>query len=216
MSTESHTALQKIAYYLGRQDEEPNKELARELVESGDSAGIRSIAGALEHEVPQVRSDCIKVLYEIGYLDPSRIVDFALPFLDLLQSKNNRLVWGAMIALSTIARLEPDLLCEHYDRIARAMKTGSVITLDAGVKVLAALAAYSRECAEPAFAYLLQHLAECRPKDVPQRAESAALGAARGDVQRFIATLEARSRDLSDRRLTRVRKVIARLTRDIG
>ncbi len=49
----------------------------------------------------------MKVLYEIGYLTPELIADYADDFLKLLRSKNNRMVWGGMIALATIAETKP-------------------------------------------------------------------------------------------------------------
>jgi hypothetical protein len=38
------------------------------------------------------------MLNEIGYLDPEWIAGHAQEFIELLNSKNNRLVWGGMIA----------------------------------------------------------------------------------------------------------------------
>jgi len=110
------------------------------------------------------------VLYEIGYIDPSLVASYADDFLKLLRSRNNRLVWGGMIALSTIAELQADFIYAHREEILKAMHEGSVITLDNGVKVLALAA--SKDAYRPdIFPHLLKHLQTCRPKDVPQHAE---------------------------------------------
>ncbi len=45
----------------------PNQELARELAERKDRVGIGEIARNLRHEGRNVQSDCLKVLYEIGW-----------------------------------------------------------------------------------------------------------------------------------------------------
>ncbi len=86
------SVLHKIAYYQDRRDEVPNQELARELVEARDLEGIREIAQNLDHNIPSVQSDCLKVLYEIGYLQPELVAGYAADFLKLLKSRNNRLV----------------------------------------------------------------------------------------------------------------------------
>ena len=106
-----------------------------------DRAGIREIAEALWHREPNVRSDCLKVLYEIGYLKPELVAPYAGDFLKLLGSRNNRLVWGAMIGLSTVAEIAADEIYPHAAEIQRAMAGGTIITLDAGVLALSRLAA---------------------------------------------------------------------------
>ena len=95
------TTIEKIAYHLGRRDEVPNQELAAELARERDQEGIEEIAAGLNDKNPSIQSDCLKVLYEIGYLEPELISGYAQTFLSLLDSKNNRMVWGGMIAIST-------------------------------------------------------------------------------------------------------------------
>ena len=96
-------AIEKIAYHLGQRDEQPNKDLAAELAASEDKVGIAEIARFLSDKNPSIASDCIAVLYHVGYIKPELITIFVNDFFDLLESKHNRMVWGAMIALSTIA-----------------------------------------------------------------------------------------------------------------
>ena len=100
--------LEKLAYSLGRNDEEPNIDLAKKLVKSKNKKGIKEIVNVLSNSKEQIANDCIKVLYEIGELEPKLISEYAGDFIQLLQSKNNRLVWGAMTALSKIVSHNPD------------------------------------------------------------------------------------------------------------
>ena len=120
------STLERIAYLQGRRDEVPNQELARDLAAREDQAGIREIAEALWHREPNVRSDCLKVLYEIGYLKPELVAPYAGDFLKLLGSRNNRLVWGAMIGLSTVAEIAADEIYPHAAEIQRAMVGGTI------------------------------------------------------------------------------------------
>ena len=202
------SVLKRIAHFRGRRDEVPNQELARQLVQSQDRDGIQEIAANLWHEDVNVRSDCLKVLYEVGYLEPALIADHVGEFLKLLDSRNNRLVWGAMITLATIATLRAEDLFQHRAAILEAMAQGSVITVDAAVKALAAVASHKDAYRAELFPHLLLHLQSCRPKDVPQHAESTlvAVDAAHSDA--FLSVLESRLPDLSSSQAARVKKVI--------
>ena len=94
------SALERIAHFRNRRDEVPNQELARDLAARKDRAGIREIAENLWNKDKGIQADCVKVLYEVGYLNPHWSPPYAEEFLKLLKSKNNRLVWGGMIALA--------------------------------------------------------------------------------------------------------------------
>ena len=150
-----------------------------------DQAGIREIAEALWHREPNVRSDCLKVLYEIGYLKPELVAPYAGDFLKLLGSRNNRLVWGAMIGLSTVAEVAADEIYPHAAEIQRAMAGGTIITLDAGVLALSRLAATGDDRRTALLPYLLDFLRNCRPSDLPRHAERVlmAVNAAQGRIR---------------------------------
>jgi hypothetical protein len=202
------STLDKLACALNRRDEVPNQELARELAASRDENGIREVAEGLASKDAAIRADCVKVLYEIGYLAPELVAPYALEFVKLLKSRNNRLVWGGMIALSTVAPLAADVLHPHLADIRKAFQAGSVITKDAGVLALAGIAsansAYNREI----FPFLLEHLHTCRPKDVPQHAEKTLAAVNAENKADFIAALEKRMEDMLGGQVTRIRKVI--------
>ncbi len=202
------SALQRIAYYQNQRDEVPNQELAKELAAKKDRKGIREIAGNLWNENSQVQSDCLKVLYEIGYLRPELVASYADDFLKLLHSRNNRLVWGAMIALATVADRQADVIFPHVAEIKQVMDQGSVITRDNGVQVLALVAAQKAAYSKSILPYLLHHLETCRPKDVPQHAEKAAVAVNARNKKSFIVVLEKRLGDLSGSPAARVKKVI--------
>ncbi len=200
--------LNRLAYFQNRRDEAPNQALARELAESRDRVGIREIAKNLWNANAEVQSDCVKVLYEVGVLEPRLIAGYADEFLKLLGSKNNRLVWGGMTALAAIAAVSAAGLFERWITLRDAVETGSVITADNGIKALALVAASDAARREAIFPYLLQHLATCRPKDVPQRAEKIAAAADEANRAAFVAALEKRMGELSTAQAARVRKVI--------
>jgi hypothetical protein len=201
------SVLNRIAHLQNRRDEVPNQELARDLAAQKDHVGIREIAENLWNKDKNIQADCIKVLYEIGYIDPSLVASYAEDFLKLLKSRNNRLVWGGMTALSTIAEIKADFIHAHLKEILSAMETGSVITVDNAVKALGLAA--SKDAYRPAiFPHLLEHLRACRPKEVPQHAEKSLPALDASNREEFIAVLEKRMEDLSGSQTTRVKKVI--------
>ena len=203
--------LNRIAHFQGRRDEVPNQELARELAAKKDRKGIREIAENLWNVNKDVQSDCLKVLYEVGESEPALIAGYAGDFLKLLKSKNNRLVWGGMTALATIAALRADEIFEHEADVRHAMETGSVIARDQGVKILAAVAAQEDRFNKRLFPHLLEHLATSRPKDVPQHAESIAPAVNAANKARFVAVLEERQSDLSAAQSARIKKLVKQL-----
>ena len=202
------SVLEKLACNQNRRDEVPNQELARELAETHNREGVHEIAENLWNKDKNIQADCIKVLYEVGYLVPELVTDYAGDFLKLMKSKNNRLAWGAMIALSTIATLKANEIFAHVREIEQVMDKGSVITKDNGVKILALVAAQYESYRREIFPYLLNHLASCRPKDVPQHAEKSLPAVDGQNKAEFIGLLEKRATDLSKTELARVNKVI--------
>lgn len=208
MNQKEHDILSQIAFYQGRRDEVPNQELARQLVESGNRQGIQVIADHLHDPNPSVASDCIKVLYEVGYMNPEFIEDYYGQFLDLLDSPENRLVWGAMLALSLVAVRNADELFTYREKILKVTQTGSVITRDNGIKTLAGIAAYSEGYQAEILTHLFKLLNNCRAKEVPQYAESISVAVDGGYRQEFKEILQHRLPELSPSQVARVKKVL--------
>lgn len=202
------SVLGKLSHALDRRGEVPNQELARELVETENAAGIRETAKNLWHTDRKMQYDCIKVMYEVGYLSPELIIPYTDDFLKLLSSRHNRMVWGAMTALTTIAAIAAETLFPYVEDIQETMKRGSVITVDAGVMVLAAIASQKSDYNRAIFPFLLDHLRSCRPKDVPQHSEKALVVVNAENKKEYIDVLNHRLQHLEGTRSKRVQKVI--------
>ena len=205
------SVLSRLAFSLGRRDEIPNQELARDLAARKDSQGIQEIVENLWNKDRNIQADCIKVLYEIGSIEPKLISGYAEDLVKLLRSKNNRLVWGGMTALAEVAKANPDAIFRHLDQIKKAKETGSVITVDNAISTLAYTAAANKEYSEAIFPYLLKHLLSCRPKDVPQHAEKILPAVGSANKVDFVKVLEKRMEDVSGSGLSRIKKVIKRV-----
>ncbi|MCH1624466.1 hypothetical protein [Fredinandcohnia quinoae] len=199
--------LNKLVTQLNRNDEEPNIELARELVSDNNLEGIKEVIEHLTVKDKKIQQDCIKVAYEIGEIKPELISEYTLHFIDLLKSRYNRLVWGAMTALSKIAHLTSEVIMEHIEVLFSAMKIGSVITIDKGVLTLAKVASINKENSERIFPFLLNHLETCRSKEVPQHSESTLIAVTDDNKEAFLQVLRKREPQLTEPQAKRIKKI---------
>ena len=202
--------IELLACRLGRNDEAPNIALAEKLCEDTNVEGVREIADGLQSSDQAAANDCIKVLYEIGYRQPGLIADFANVFITALASRNNRIVWGSMTALSYIAPLQPNALYARLPEIIAAYQKGSVITVDNSISVFAHLCNASETYGARIFPLLLEHLATCRAKDIPQHAERMAVCIDARNKEAFTHALHARLGELSETQKSRVLKLMKR------
>lgn len=212
MTSQPSPVLSQISYYLNARNEVPNQELARALAQTHDAAGIQEIAAHLGDKNKNVQSDCLKVLYEIGYLAPDLIADYADDFLKLIHNQNNRLVWGAMIGLGTIAGLRPDAIWAQIDEVTRVVEAGSVITVDWGVKALAKVAASRAERRARIFPFLLRILKTCIPRDVPKHSESMLCAVDQCVKAEFLSVLDARRAELTASQQARLKRTLKTLS----
>ncbi len=205
------SVLEKLASALDRNDEEPNIELAEEIVGHNDTAAVQELVTHLKNPDKAVQADCIKVLYEVGYRQPELIADYGDNFVALLTHKNNRMVWGGMTALGSIAHLKYHELKHHLARIQRTTNKGSVITQDWGIRVLAMMAAKDTDISTEVFPFLTRFLRECRPKDVPRHAESIVIAVNSDNKDEFLDILHQRLGSLKPSQAKRVQKLIKKI-----
>lgn len=205
------SVLNKIAFYQNRRDDVPNQQLAKELAQTENKSGIAELASNLQNKNKNVQSDCLKVLYEIGYLKPELIADCVSDFLGLLKSKNNRLVWGSMIALATIADKKPKEIYDNLEDVISIVDKGSVITVVWGVKALAKVAAADKTYKQKIFPFLLKQLKNCIPRDLPVHVESILPALDDQNKQEVLRIIEARKSELSSSQLARLKKVTKKI-----
>jgi len=205
--------LEKLGCFIDKHkgDEKANIDLAIELCESENHEGIKEIVGGLTDKNTAVSNDCIKVLYEVGYRKPELISDYCQEFISLLSSKNNRLIWGAMIALKTITPVNPNEVFANLDIIMDTYKKGSTITVDNAISVLSVLASTSVEHEKEIFPTLIDHLENCEVNYLPQRAERVVVCINDKNKNLFLKTLEKRVDDLSSTQLARINKLKKKL-----
>ena len=203
--------LSKISYSQNRRDEVPNKELAKTLAETENKAGIAELVANLNHKNKSVQSDCLAVLYHVGYVKPHLIADYVEDFLALLKNENNRLVWGGMIALSTIADLKPKEICSNLDTVKHAIDKGTLITVVWGVKTIAKVASSSKSCKSDVVPILISQLKNCIPRDVAMHFENSLPVIDDENKVMFLRIVEDRKKEMTASQLARLKKAMKNL-----
>jgi hypothetical protein len=207
------SVINKLASSLNRKDEVPNQELAAEIAGSNNKKAVQELVDNLSNKSKDIQNDCVKVLYEIGTLKPALIASHINSFIKLLDSKNNRLQWGAMTALHTITNEKPDDVYNTLPTIIAVANKGSVITNDHCVGILIKLAAV-KKYAEDAFQLLLDRLKICPTNQLPMYAENALPVINEKNKAVFIKTLTARLNEIEkETKRARVEKVIKKLSK---
>jgi Sister chromatid cohesion protein PDS5 protein len=202
------SVLNKLASSLNRRDEVPNQELAKQIAVRNNKTAVQELVDNLSNKSKDIQNDCIKVLYEIGEINPSLIAQYSKSFLDLLEHKNNRLQWGAMTALSSITLENPKAIYSAITKIISAADKGSVITKDYAVNILIKLCPV-KQYADNAFALLNEQLLNSPVNQLPMYAEKAMTIINEKNKKLFIKTLTSRLGDIEkDTKRKRVEKVI--------
>ena len=202
------SVLTKLASAQDRKDEEPNKDLGKELVENHDIVGIQEVAENLWNKDRRVQTDCLSVLEQMGLLEPELIEDYVSDFIQLVFSKHNRLVWAAMINLALIADRKPQEIFEQYEDLVKVIEKGSVITQDNGIKTLAKVASTSSDYRQVIFPFLMEQLENCRSKSLPQYAESIRITINSENQEQYLKVLNERYETLSTAQQRRLKKLL--------
>lgn len=205
------SVVNKLSSALDSRDEAANIELAKEIVQNNDVQSINELVALLDSKNKALQHDSIKVLYEIGELKPGLISSHFSKFIQLLESPNNRLQWGAMTALSTITMLNVDLMYQTLPRLSNFAEKGSVITRDKYVAILVKLAE-SKRYNDEVFALLNEQLLHCPANQLPMYAENSVSIVREKNKAEFAKTLTSRLGDFEkESKRKRVEKILKKL-----
>lgn len=203
--------IDQLASASGQKEQALNIELAQKIAATGNKAAVKELIEGLEHKTKAIRHDCIKVLYEIAYIKPGLLAVYGSVFVDLLDHKDNRMQWGAMTVLSSIAAEIPAVLFNALGKIVDVANSGSVITRDHCVRILVVLAGADKY-ASVALPLLQEQILGAPVNQVPSYAEQALPVIDAAHKAPFIKTLTIRLGDIEqDSKRKRVEKVLKKL-----
>jgi len=200
-----------LASSLGRSDDNPNKELAKEIIRLKQYDWVKELVSNLTHKDKNIQSDSIKVLYEIGEHGAANMISpYCFEFGEMLTSKNNRMVWGSMTALDMIASVYPKGVHDLLPTIVRAIDKGSVITIDHGVGILAKLASIE-QYADSAFPLMIEQLKRCPIKQFPMYIEKSEIAINDVNQNMFLNLIQSRLAEVENgSQKLRLNKVLKR------
>lgn len=204
------SAFDLLATNLNRRDDEPNQKLAEEIISSKNTDWVKELVDHLEDKDKNIQSDCIKVLYEIGERGSAGLIaPYCNTFFRLLKSKNNRLVWGSMIAIDSITLLESEEVFNHLDEIDKIVESGSVITIDHGVSIYAKLTSIEKY-SEKVLDKLVNQLEKCPVKQFPMYIEKSEIAMNKKTKDVFLSIIEMRypelEKDTQRKRIDKIKK----------
>lgn len=205
--------IENLACSLGRRDEEPNIELANKIVTAKDKDAVKRLVELLANKKKDIQNNSIKVIYEIGALQPDLIKDYLSDFLQILKSKNNRLVWGAMTAIDSIASAVPEKIYAALPEIIDAGEKGSVIAKDHVVGILIKLTEH-KQLSDDVMPLLTEQLVKAADNQFAMYAERMVPVIEGKDKKQFIGILEERIDELpKDSQKKRVEKILKKLNK---
>ncbi len=200
-----------LASSLGRKDELPNIELANMILKKNDPESINELIELISSKNKAFQNDSIKVLYEVGEKKPELLISFFDDFIAFLDSKNNRLQWGAMTALHSIAKEYPNLIYPHLETLHHKAMEGSVITRDNFIAIINLLIK-EKEYHALAYHYLQIHLQSCPSNQLPMYAEWVQNNIHKDYIENIRQILEARIFELEkESKKKRLLKVINKI-----
>ncbi|MBE9511695.1 MAG: hypothetical protein IMY71_12530 [Bacteroidetes bacterium] len=200
-----------LASSQGLRGNEANIALAKEIASSGNKSAIKELVENLQNKDKKIQGDCIKTLYETGYLKPDLIAEYYNDFLQLLTSKNNYLVWSGMIAIAVITDLKPKEIFASLDLIMQIVNNGSVITIDNGVEILAKLNKF-KEYFNTTDPLLMEQLWKCPIKQLPMYAEKSLISINKRNKETYQNIIGKRKDECEkDSQIKRLKKVLKRI-----
>ncbi len=200
-----------LASQLGHRGDEANVVLAKKIADTDDVKAIEELFQLLADKDKNVQSDAIKVIYEVAVLNPSLVAPHFEPLVKLLNSKNARLLWGAMTAIDAITETIPATVYSHLPEILKAADKGSVIARDHVVGTLVKLASVKDYVTESK-TLLLEQLHAAPTNQLPMYAEMIVDVANAMSKQSFVNALNKRLPDIDkESKAKRVEKVIKKL-----
>jgi hypothetical protein len=191
------SVIDQLSSTQGQKGNDANIALAKKIASSDDKNAVKELADNLKNKDKRIASDCIKTIYETGYIKPELIADYCSDFIELLNSKNNRLVWGGMTALTTIADIKHKEIFDSLDTVMEAVDKGSVITIDGGVDVLAKLNKHDGyfNTTDP---LLIDQLWKCPIKQLPMYIERALVSISTRNKEIYLSIIEKRKTECTN------------------
>ncbi|MEQ9468720.1 MAG: hypothetical protein RLN88_15025 [Ekhidna sp.] len=206
----------QLAHALGRNDQEPNREVAQKIADSDSSEEVKELVDFIQSK-PKKRAqmDAMLALAYVGERNPKLLaphVDFLVSRLD---DPINRVVFGSMITMANIAHLIQLELFDQLPKIIDAMDSGTVVTRDYGFKIMVTLY-QDKGIQEDMFLLMQEQLMKAPSNQLGQYAERLMEVLNKNHLKPLIDTLEERRNDVSnEHHIKRLNKNLKKLYKQL-
>ncbi|MDW3196472.1 MAG: hypothetical protein R8G66_29120 [Cytophagales bacterium] len=193
----SGNVIGRFSSSLDRRDQGPNEVIAQAIVDDAGGDLLEEVVQVIHSKAAtRTINDVVMTLMAVSRIHPKLLVQKADVFIDLLESKSNRQVWGSMIALANMAPLVKEKLKPHLVKILQAMDEGTVVTRDHGFSILTEL--YKEDQSGDLLALINEQLLNAPSNQVGQYTEKFMEVVRKEDVSTFVEALEVRGQELTN------------------
>lgn len=207
------SVLPLLSSALGLKSQKANEDLAEQITIKNNHFAVKELVENLYHKNRNIQHDCLKTLYEVGSRNPKLISEYIHHFTELLNSRNNRMQWGCMIALDYITFEKPHELYKHLNQLLKITDNGTVITRDHMVSILTKLYTFEKY-ADDMFELLCEQLKISPTNQLPKYAEDFAKVIKVENIKKLKSILEIRLNDFEESpKKKRLLKVIQKMSK---
>ncbi|WP_425390096.1 hypothetical protein [Ekhidna sp.] len=206
----------QLAFALDRNDQEPNRLVAKQIVDAGGTKEVKELISFIKSKPKQrAQSDAILALAYVGEQAPALLSDEASFLISQLNSSVNRVIFGSMIALAHIAHLQREKLFDALPKIIDSMDEGTVVTRDHGYRIMITL--YNdRRFQDDMFLLIQEQLMKAPSNQLGQYAERLIEVLNENHLQPLIEILEERRADITnEHHIKRLNKNLKKLYRQL-
>ncbi len=145
--------INQLASKMGIKSNEPNKVAARKCIENPKL--LKEVSSHLKDNDNKLVADCAEVMTEVALTNPALVAEFATDLITLINSKDNRIKWESIHALSLIASMVPDIIFSILPELEDIMhRDKSIIVRDYTTDAIAGYAGTSSGAADNAYPIL--------------------------------------------------------------
>ncbi|MEQ8906629.1 hypothetical protein [Ekhidna sp.] len=189
---------EQLAFALDRNDQEPNKRVAKQIVDAGGEKEVEELVSFIETRPKQrAQSDAILALAYVGELSPKLLAGHVDFLIRQLTRPINRVVFGSMIALAHIAHLQRKKIFDALPKIIDTMDGGTVVTRDHGFRIMISLYR-DDQFQEDMFLLIQEQLIKAPSNQLGQYAERIIEVLNKKHLNSLIETLEERRNDITN------------------
>lgn len=156
---------------------------------------------AIDKKDKSAAHQAIDYLEDNGKDQPEALTGYVKTFGELIESKDNRLVWGAMYCLRYIASVDAKLVKPYLDKVRHLLVEGSVISQDNAAWIIGYLAN------DDNLKDFLRHIEIARPKDAVAHSDYFLQASNGYQAGKVFAQLEQRSAEFNPNQLKRFEKI---------